>query len=49
MGSPVKRPKRLRGFENRVFGIESDMKLLKWMTGTNVALTVAVLFRLLTA
>ena len=33
----------------RVSGIESNMKLLKWMTGTNVALTAAVLFRLLTA
>lgn len=39
----------IAGFESRVSGIESDMKLLKWITGTNVALTAAVLFRLLTA
>ena len=39
----------IAGFESRVSGIESDMKVLKWMTGTNVALTAAVLFRLLTA
>ena len=39
----------IAGFESRVSGIEFDMKLLKWMTGTNVALTAAVLFRLLTA
>lgn len=36
-------------FESRMSGIGSDMKVLKWMTGTNVALTAAVLFRLLTA
>ena len=39
----------IAGFESRVTGIESDIKVLKWMTGTNVALTAAVLFRLLTA
>ena len=39
----------IAGSESRVSGIESDMKLLKWITGTNVALTAAVLFRLLTA
>ena len=39
----------IAGFESRVSGIESDVRVLNWMTGTNAALAVAVLFRLLTA
>jgi hypothetical protein len=36
------------GFEERFNRIESDLKLLKWMVGTNVILTIGVLFKLLT-
>ena len=39
----------IAGFENRLSGIESDVKLLKWMVGTNIVLTVGILLRLFTA
>ena len=32
-------------YETRISKIESDMNLLKWMVGFNLALTVAILFR----
>jgi hypothetical protein len=35
------------GYENRLAAIESRLTLLTWMVGTNVALTMAVFFRLL--
>ncbi len=35
-------------FDNRIVRVESDLTLLKWMVGANIALTVAVLTRLLT-
>jgi len=35
------------GFETRINKIEGDLNLLKWMVGTNVALTIAVLIRVL--
>lgn len=34
-------------YEDRIGRIERDLNLLKWMVGTNVALTLAVLGRLL--
>lgn len=37
----------LAGYDNRFNAIERDLTLLKWMLGTNVALTLAVLGRLL--
>ena len=39
----------IAGFEGRLSRIESDVKLLKWMVGTNVILTFGVLIRLFTA
>lgn len=35
----------MTNYETRVSKIESDMNLLKWMVGFNLALTVAILFR----
>ena len=39
----------IAGFENRLSGIESDVKLLKWMVGTNIVLMFGILIRLFTA
>lgn len=33
------------GYDNRVGNVEADLTLLKWMAGTNIALTIAVLFK----
>lgn len=33
------------GFENRLNAVERDLAVLKWMVGTNVAMTLAVLWR----
>jgi hypothetical protein len=33
---------------DRLAKVEADLGVIKWMVGTNVALTIAVLFRLLT-
>jgi len=38
---------RLRGIEDRLTKVESDLKLLRWMVGFNLALTAAVLLKLL--
>ncbi|MBN8874016.1 MAG: hypothetical protein J0H67_14360 [Rhodospirillales bacterium] len=35
------------GYENRLAGVESSLGLLKWMVGFNIALTAAVLAKLL--
>jgi hypothetical protein len=35
-------------YEHRIARIESDLTLLKWMVGTNVALTIAILVRVFT-
>lgn len=32
-------------YDNRVGRVETDLMLLKWMVGTNIAMTVAVLWR----
>ena len=32
-------------FENRISKIEGDLGLLKWMAGFNIALTLAILWR----
>ena len=37
----------LANYDNQLADIRSDVKLLKWMVGTNIVLTVGVLFRLL--
>lgn len=37
----------IAAYENRLSSIESRLTLLTWMVGTNVALTMAVFFRLL--
>ena len=42
----------IAGFENRLATIEADLKLVKWMLGVNLALSLAILaflFRLLAA
>ena len=35
----------MTNYETRISKIESDLNLLKWMAGFNLATTVAVLFR----
>ena len=37
----------IAGFENRQATIEADVKLLKWMLGVNLALSLAILVILL--
>ena len=37
----------LAGYENRFAKIESDLTLIKWMVGANIALSVAALSKLL--
>ena len=37
----------IAGYENRLAGIESELKLVKWMIGFNLALSVAVVILLL--
>ena len=35
----------MTNYETRISKIESDITLLKWMVGFNLAMTVAILFR----
>lgn len=35
----------MTNYETRINKIESDMNLLKWMVGFNLAFTVAILFK----
>ena len=35
------------GYENRLARVEADLMVLKWMVGSNIALTVLVLGKLL--
>jgi len=44
---PRPRPKGRQSFENRLGKFERDLTLLKWMLGFNLALTVAIVARLL--
>jgi len=37
----------MTNYETRIGKIESDINLLKWMSGFNVAMTVAILFKVL--
>ena len=37
----------IAGFEDRLSNIESDVRLLKWIAGFNVALSMAILALLL--
>jgi hypothetical protein len=37
---------RFSAFEGRLTRIDGDLNLLKWMTGSSIALTIAVLVRL---
>ncbi len=39
----------IAGFEDRLTAIESDLKLLKWMLGFNLALSMAIAALLLRA
>jgi hypothetical protein len=32
-------------YENRAAKIETDLTLLKWIAGTNLAMTIAILFK----
>ena len=34
------------GYENRASKIEADLMVLKWMVGTNMAMTSAILFKM---
>ena len=36
----------IAGYENRFAKLESDMAVLKWMVGTNIAVTLAVFGKL---
>ncbi len=40
-----KAAEEVAGYENRVAGIEADLKLIKWMLGVVLAMLVALLFR----
>ena len=42
----TKAAEELASYETRLAGIEGRLSTLTWMVGTNVALTVAVLFKL---
>ncbi len=33
------------GYENRAAKIATDLTLLKWIAGTNLAMTIAILFK----
>jgi len=35
----------IAGYENRFYKIERDLHLLTWMVGTNIAITLAVLWK----
>jgi hypothetical protein len=35
----------MTSYETRIAKVESDINLLKWMVGFNLAFTVAILFR----
>jgi hypothetical protein len=37
----------LAGYDRELADVRSDLKVLKWMAGSNLALTLGVLFRLL--
>jgi len=39
------RARSMTNYETRISKIESDINLLKWMAGFNLAMTVAILFR----
>ena len=41
-----KAAEEVAGYENRFSKMETDLALLKWMIGFNLALTTAVLFKL---
>ena len=41
----TKAAEEVANYDNRLNSIESDLKLLKWMVGFNLAMTVAVVFR----
>ena len=40
----IREEDRLRSIEGRIANVEGDIKLLKWMLGFNLALSVAVLW-----
>jgi hypothetical protein len=40
-----KAARAMTNYETRISRIESDLNLLKWMVGFNLAITVAILFR----
>lgn len=41
----LKAARAMANYETRISKIESDLNLLKWMVGFNLAMTVAILFR----
>jgi hypothetical protein len=43
----AKAAEAIAGYENRFNKVETDLMLLKWMVGFNLAVSVAVLFKLL--
>jgi len=40
-----KAAEEMAGYENRLASIDTRLSVLTWMAGTNIALTVAVLFK----
>jgi hypothetical protein len=45
-GTPEDKARAAAAYDQRFAKIEGDLSLLKWMVGFNLALTVAVLFKL---
>ncbi len=39
----------IASFENRLAGLEADMRLLKWMVGINLTATIGIPIRLLSS
>jgi hypothetical protein len=42
-----KAAEEVAGYDNAIADLRSDVKLLKWMVGSNILLTIGVLMRLL--
>ncbi len=43
----AKAAEEVANYDNRLAGMESDLTLVRWMVGSNIALTIAVLLKLL--
>jgi hypothetical protein len=41
----AKAAEELAGYEHRLAGVEADLRVLKWMVGFNLVMTLAILWR----